>query len=294
MKAMVSLLLATALAGPICLADAGKQAPSPRPKSKPASTVKASTAKQAAKPSSAVPPRPRRFGPTERDPVWEAAFAEARRLEAEARAQFRSGNLAEAEQVAHRAWQTSLGLTGEGQALPTIALLLGDIRLRQGRYEDALRYYLPTGQSTWRSGLNLDVALCYVRLGNYEAARRSYSDEAVLQYVPQDQRSEYHRSMPGMASPRALEASILFARGNESAMSGSHAEAISDFEAAGKLAPTNGLVAYCAGTSLVYLNRPAEATPFFRRAAQYGRGRIAQDAATRVAAFSRSQTPASQ
>ena len=111
-------------------------------------------------------------------------------------------------------------------------------------------------------------------------AKRFYSDQAVLQYS-----SIKAEDLPGTNNPQSLEASILLARGLDAFFSDRNQEALADLDAAGRLAPRNGLIPYYAGMSLVHTNRAAEATPYFRRAAQYGRGRIAQDAQRRAAGY---------
>ena len=53
---------------------------------------------------------------------------------------------------------------------------------------------------------------------------------------------------------------------------GQHDEAIQEFTAAERLAPTNGMIAYFHAYSLRFRNRVAEAYPFLAIAATYGHG----------------------
>jgi tetratricopeptide (TPR) repeat protein len=192
---------------------------------------------------------------------------------------YRSGDLVGAERAARETITLAAGLSPLAQELAR--RLVGQIRMQQGRYKDALEWL----GADWLAGkdarLDLDIALCYVRLGNYTKAKRFYSDKALLRYT-----SIQPEDLPGASNPQSLEASILLARGLDKFFTASgQMDALSDLNAAGRLAPRNGLISYYAGMSLVHMDRPAEAAPYFRRAAQYGRGKIAQDAQKRAAAY---------
>ncbi len=209
-------------------------------------------------------------------------YAQSERLAAEARALLASGDLSGAERAALGALAATPNVQGGIRPLHTLPLLLGDIYLREGKYEKALQWYLPSRQNVWRmgGGLNLDVALCYARLGNYEQARRFYSDQELLQYS-----SIHSEDLPGTDSPQALEASIQMARGMDAFLSGRKQEAFEDMGEAARLAPADGLIPYYQGMSLVHMGRYSETLPYFARAATFGHGKVARDSQSRIAGW---------
>ena len=83
--------------------------------------------------------------------------------------------------------------------------------------------------------MNLNVALAYVRLGNYLQAKKFYSDQDVLQY--KSIKAEY---LPGTDNIRLLEASILLGRGLDTFFTGQKEESFDNFAAANKIVPENG------------------------------------------------------
>lgn len=208
--------------------------------------------------------------------VWEqinARLAPGQQLEEEARTLLKSGNLVAAEQACLKAMEI---YKGDPQT-EVARQLLGDIYFAQEKYQKALEVYHVADRYTDSTTLHFNAALCYLRLGNYEAARRFYSDQSLLQYSsikPED--------LPGTDTPHSLEASILMARGLDAFFSDRNQEALNNLDAAGKLAPRNGLIPYYAGMSLLHMNRTLEAGPYFQKAAQYGHGKMAEDAAWRL------------
>ena len=269
---LLFLLMATAFTGLPAGMMAGQQAPA-------SSSPPASQTKQT---SQSGPLVSRGFSKSRisgDDPVYDAALAQASRSEIEARALLRAGKLTEAEQVAI-----------VGQALwlrdpqrlphPMFQWLLGDVRLRQGRYADALQYYQLASKHSARSGEELNIALCFVRLGNDEMARQFYSDQTLLRYS-----SISLRELPGTNNHQALEASILLAHGLEGYLTHQEQEALEDLDAAGKLAPHNGLIAYYAAQCLLRLKRSQDAVPYLQRAAKYGHGQIAKESARYIDAY---------
>ncbi len=258
----------------------GKKQPSLSVKHKAKGTKAAGTAKAGAHQPVISPIPAHGFTVTPMPPevakAWAAQWAESDRQLKKARSLYEAGDLTGAEQACFAA----VGATPpapNGQKLrppASIAFLLGDIYLRQGKYQKALACYLPASQRAWRAGgVNLDAALCYARLGNDKMARRFYSDKVLLQY-----RAFQKGGLPGTSNRRSLEASILLARGMNAFISGRKQAAFENLDAAGKLAPSNELIAYYSGMSLVHMHRYAESAPYFRRAAQLGHGKRAANA----------------
>ena len=217
----------------------------------------------------------------------EAAFVPTNEAAKNARKLFLAGKLIEAEAECRRAVFIS-PTTANGKPCNTRALqLFGEMCLLQKRNKEALESFLACYHNTRSTELDLDVALAYCRLGNYDMAMQWYSDQVLLQnygITPQD--------LPGTLNLRSLEASVLLARGGQASGHAAYQEALIYFEAAGKLAPHNGLIASMTGEMLSNMGRHTpEYAPYFRLAAQYGHGRVAADAKDRVARFSISKQP---
>lgn len=214
----------------------------------------------------------------------EASMREPNTAERNARRLYFEGRLAEAEAECKHSISTSPKVKGRIWNTGAVRVL-GKVYLAQGRNQEALDCFLGSRRNAAVSGTDLDVALAYCRLGNLKMAQSWYSDQIVLEYVPEKQRDAFQKSLPGVASLRSLEASILYAQGSDHAMTADYAQAFKHFEAALKLAPQNGLIAYCTGEALYNLNRRAEAMPYYRIAAQNGKGEFAEDARKRVAYY---------
>ena len=228
-----------------------------------------------AKPSPAQPETKRR-GITI-DPEAAARYQEASKPSFEAMRQaellFRKHDLTGAENAAKEsmrlAWEAGAGDVGSSRNL------IRKIRMQQGKYQEALEWIGADWQQGADSSLDLDVALCYVRLGNTTKARQFYSDENTLRYAS----SLTVQDLPGTRNRKMLEASILIARGIDKFFRATgEKEALADFDAALTLAPQNGLAAYYAAQSLVVLGRRTEATPYFIKAAQNGHGTFVKQA----------------
>ena len=140
--------------------------------------------------------------------------------------------------------------------------LIGKIRMKQQFYDEALEWF----RADWREGedkqLDLDIALCFVRLGNDDAARRFYSDSPILRYAS----DLTAKDLPGTRTPKTLEASILFARGMQVYLTSRPKEALEDFAAASKLVPNNGVFAFFVGRSSPRIKRHSEALVYYRTA----------------------------
>lgn len=154
--------------------------------------------------------------------------------------------------------------------------LQGKIRLAQGRYTEALEL-LKVEYKVGRSGiLDLEIALCYVKLGDLELARQFYSDNAILKtnIISEE-------DLPGTDTARNFEASIRFARGLDYFFTSRKQAALEELTLAESLAPTKGAISYFAGMSLIHADRYVEAKPYFERAVKNSSGRILEDAQRR-------------
>ncbi len=191
----------------------------------------------------------------------------------QARALYQSGDLAGAEAACFNAINAVPVIQGKRGHVPFVPYLLGQIYLDGGQYQKAIYWLQGAHRTTMASGLNLDLALAYLRLGDDQDARRFYSDRAITQYgpyLPQD--------LPGTGTPQALEASILLARGLDASLEGRDDDAFPDFQRANQLAPENTVIAYHYATLLTGRGRSAEAIPLFRLVARRGHGAIAEEA----------------
>ena len=146
--------------------------------------------------------------------------------------------------------------------------ILANIQLAKGQYKAALEGYREVTDdfskvhtSSSEFDIFLNVALCYIRLGDYEKAKKFYSNEILL-----NDSSVSKEELPGTDNPRALEASILLTRGTMAQPK----EALTDYESASKLAPRNGMLAYVQARTLMDLKRYDEALPMFTRAVRFG------------------------
>ena len=168
--------------------------------------------------------------------------------------------------------------------------ILANIQLAKGQYKAALEGYREVTEnfsmvhtSSSEYDIFLNVALCYIRLGDYEKAKKFYSDEILLRD------SNFSKEdLPGTDNPRALEASILLACGTLANAEG----ALANYESAIKLAPRNGVLAYRQAMLLMRLKRYDEALPMFARAVRFGTGEDAKDAKNRMGAFPATQCEA--
>lgn len=213
----------------------------------------------------------------------DAAYAPSDAFKKQAQALYEAGDLSGAEAACFNALNFPPVIGGQPQHVPFVAHLLGQIYLKGGQYEKAIHWLggARLNTTTVGDGLDLDLALAYVRMGDYKNASRFYSDGATLQYhfagkdvLPQD--------LPGTSSPRALEASILLARGLNAYFEARHEDALTDFQSANRLVPDNALIAYHSAELLSEKGRYADAVPLFE-IAKSGRGAIAEEASRHLA-----------
>ena len=223
---------------------------------------------------SALPPDP------QSDREMRASYAPSDVFRKQAQALYEAGDLTGAETACLDALNSPPIIHGQPQHVPFVAPLLGRIYLKDGQYAKAIYWLQGAKQHTVDSGLDLNLALAYVRLGDYKNASRLYSDQSILRYLS-DGEGVLTQDLPGTNSPKALEASILFARGLDTHFEARDDEALVDLQAANRLAPDNPLIAYHCATILSEERRFAEATPLYERAA-LGRGFISKEASRRL------------
>lgn len=211
-----------------------------------------------------------------------AAYAASDAFRKQAQTLYESGDMAGAEAACLDALASPPIVQGRTQHVPFVAHLLGQIYLKDGQYEKAI-HWLKNAKLTTTTvggGLDLDLALAYARQGDYKNASRFYGNQSVLRYLS-DGEEVLPQDLPGTDSPKALEASILLARGLDAHFEARDDEALVDFQAAHSLAPDNPLVAYHCARILSEKRRFVEATPLYERAAM-GRGFISKEANRRL------------
>ena len=245
-------------------------------KSSPATTSQSSpSAKEAAPFSGAVSANP---PSKEMQAQMNAAYAQSDAFYKQATALSQAGDLKGAEAACIDALNSPPIIRGQPQHVPFVAHLLGQIYLKDGQYQKAVYWLQGAHPNTAGGSLNLDLALAYLRLGDYAHARECYSDQATLRYCS-DQTSE---DLPGTASPQALEASILLARGVDAFLEERNDDALPDLQRANQLAPSNPVIAYQYAQVLSRKKQYSEAMPLYRLTALKGHGRISDDADRRV------------
>ena len=221
---------------------------------------------------------------------WHAAYAPSDALYAQAEALSQAGDLKGAETACINALNTPPVLHGQTMPVPFVPQLLGQIYLKDGQYAKAVQWLQGARPNTAGGSLNLDLALGYVRLGDYAQAQECYSDQATLRYCPE----QTPQDLPGTASPQALEASILLARGLDAFLEGRHSDALPDLQRANRLAPGNAVIAYQCAQILNEKGRFAEAAPLYETAAVNGHGAIREDAKRRSPAAKAAAAQAKQ
>ena len=188
---------------------------------------------------------------------------------------FEEGHLAEAEQACYDALAVSLKINGESTDI-VAKLLLGDIYRDQERYKKAIEVDQDALRHGTGDGVDLNLAWCYLKLGDLKNAHRFYSEEKFFADLPANQKNDDLSMLPGDKTPKTMEVSLLYARGCEN---DSHAEvekANALWKKALELAPRNALAAYKIARNLDFLGKGDEAVPYWARAAVFGKGYVAQ------------------
>ena len=206
-----------------------------------------------------------------------AAYAPSDAFRKEAVSLYQSGDTTGAEAACLNALNAPPVIQGQPQHVPFVAELLGKVYLKEGQYEKAVQWLQAARPNTAGGSLNLDLALAYIRLGNYKQAQERYSDQATLRYYPQGNSQD----LPGTDSPSNLEASILLARGLDAYLEHRYDDALPDLQRANQLAPSNALIAYHCAQILTDKGRYSEAASMYKTAAATGHGAIGEEARRR-------------
>jgi len=199
-------------------------------------------------------------------------------LRKQAQALLQAGRFDEAEQVCREeiAFYEPFGtaaLAHEG---------LGDILLAKGEYQKALDEYVVFSRNGDSNTLYLNIALCYVRLGDLEKARKavqSYPEKQIAQLAA-DPPVEGARSTGDLKS---MELVLMLALAG--VHSGDSPEALKYLLAAEKLAPDDWEIADTIGQRLDYMARYDDAIPYYKRAIRLGGDKVSYRHRTRVEMF---------
>lgn len=147
--------------------------------------------------------------------------------------------------------------------------LLARVLIKQGRYSDALQQMNIATKSTGSERLNLDAALCLVKLSELQRARAICPTlEAVVKSIngiPKQATLTVGRSLMTASAPE-LEAKIHFALGYDSLLEADDAVALEEFQTAHALAPNDPVISVCLSRTLEHLKRYKEALPYLEAA----------------------------
>ena len=202
--------------------------------------------------------------------AFQARFAQSTYHTGEARKLFREGRLAEAERECQASLDAAPLYRGKKDHFPFVAVLLGQIYLKEGNYPQAIRWLSGGAKTTMVTSLNLDLAMAYLKNGQFEQAKQCYSDQDILKY-----RSEagylIRSDLPGTDTPENLEATILLARGQDAFSEACDNDALVDFLVAAQKAPHNALIALKCSNVLTEQKRFAESAAFLKTVSRYGR-----------------------
>jgi tetratricopeptide (TPR) repeat protein len=188
------------------------------------------------------------------------------------------GCLKAAERASHLA--KTLGVSSRLEAAQR---LKGRVLIRQGKPRKALEAL----QKGWKSvenakGVDLDVALCYIRLGDTKRAAQFYSQQDMLARSS----SVSAADLPPANTRKGLEARILLARGGLFSSTGLFEDAARDYDAAALLTPRNALIHYRLAAALP-LARRSERPVHFAYALKHGSPKIQRKAQYGLAEFDR-------
>ena len=149
---------------------------------------------------------------------------------------FALGQLAEAEAqcvAVNEIW----GTHGDRMS-PDVAYLLGQIRMRQGRYAEAARIMGPNLDTT--PLMRLDLALSLVRSGQAEKAREAYDPALITGY--NSAFGDVRSHLPTVNTAKDLEGALLWSKGEALRLFGRGNEAVDCFAAALTQFPENALL----------------------------------------------------
>ncbi len=195
---------------------------------------------------------------------------------AEAEAFLKRGDLARAEAAIQKVFTLApkgLDVTRFGGHIFEI---LGEIRLRQGKYVAARDFFLATGPHYGSEMRDLGLVLAYCRLNDYADALNGYHWIGTID-AHDEFLDEKDPDRPGYRNVREIEASVLLAKAQRfHGFLCNYGEA--ELTAAEKLLPDNAMVAYELAKVLRENKKYAEAITRFNRAARYGHGDLAKQA----------------
>ena len=216
--------------------------------------------------------------------AMQADMAPSEALRKQGQDLYEAGDLAGAEQTYLKALDAAPTFGGYMKpSEPLIARQLGQAYLKDGQYDQTIHWLGGSRKSltTVGGGLDLDLALAYARKGDYKTAKSLYSDRSIQQYHFAG-KDVLLSDLPGTDTPKALEASILLARGLDAYFEARKEDALDDFQAANQLAPNNAFIAYYCAELLSDKGHYTEAISLFQ-CAQKGRDPIFKEASNHLA-----------
>jgi tetratricopeptide (TPR) repeat protein len=197
------------------------------------------------------------------------------RLLAEGKKQYKSGDYESAERtlLACLAAEPSV----DQQPQPEAEQMLGRIYLRQGRYREAIPHLKACDSHIEDDSRGLDLTIAYAHLGDYEDARKSYSDH-LFQTTNLSEGTLLPSDLPDPSSLRGLEARALLERGLFYFYHADRGPALADLLASEKLVPNDIVAADFSGEILIREGRPAEAATQLSKVVASPRGSIFSEA----------------
>lgn len=160
--------------------------------------------------------------------------------------------------------------------------LLGRIALEEGKYVEALPLLIGDGHLAREDRSNLDIALCYSKMGQNDKALDYYREEITNEFgLTQD-------LLPRTPGAGAIEAKILLSRGLVSyhtSSASSFTLALKDFRDAGRLDPRCPATAYYTSKTLFSLQRNEQALPFLIIASYRASGLILRETKARLNSY---------
>ena len=196
--------------------------------------------------------------PKERGDELDRVEREGSLAELKAERLFKEGRLKEAEAACMEV-NRIFGSSGVTMA-SDVAHLLGRIRIRQGRYADAVAFMEPNLNTD--TGMSMDLALCELKVGNVAKARALYDPSFITGY--NSAFGDTTRFLPDVRTPERLEGAILWTKGVALSNVSRADEATDSYAAALKLLPRNALLAARLGLAAENAGRHAESLAAYR------------------------------
>lgn len=198
----------------------------------------------------------------------------------EANLAFGNGDMDRAERLCREAIALSPARKAGKPWDDNSVILLGQIRLEQGRHREARDLFLSIPPRVHSDTLCLGLAIAYARLGDYSSALKGVDSLATYYYHP-NLVDRANADWPGLATVKQVEASLLL----------EYAERLAGFlpkrgesalRAANKLLRNNACVTLALGKNLDEAGHHQEALPYLKSAARTGHGELAKEAANRA------------